>query len=69
MDVKDVADSLFGTSYDAHYLSGDILKLYNREFELFIKKKTILFIIDKRNVHMKKVYKDVKLGHEAIMKS
>lgn len=70
MDIKDVTDSLFGNSpYDVHNLSGDILKVYNREYEVYLKKKTILFIIDKRNMLMKKVYRDVKLGYEAIMMS
>ncbi len=60
--------TLLGNTYDVNHLSGDILKLYNMEFEVFLRKKAIMFIVDKRDM-MKKVYKDAKLGYEMIVKS
>jgi hypothetical protein len=59
--------TLLGDSYCSHQLSGDITKLYNMDFEVFLRRKSIMFIVDKRNTMLKKIYRDIKYGYETIV--
>lgn len=69
MDLQAIVDGFLGGQYSSVVLGNDIVKMAGQEYEIFVRKKTVLCIVDKRNGQMKKIFREPKTAYDMIFGS
>ena len=68
MQHTTLVDSLMGTNHSLQHIDQKTTKISNDYIDMYLQKKNVLFVVDKRDVERKKVYNNLKTAMHYLQK-